>query len=362
MLQVAILLILTSLLSYLSVLQVKRLTAEQQNTSDELQRQQEQITDLERQVAEAEGLATSIVPIWKRHLESSVSQTDTSISELTNRFSRLVTDLAEVTTSAKNESEHVDLVRSITDDRNKLLNLFSAFQNISTSNEQLAEKITHLNEFTTQLDKMAIEVRAIAEQTNLLALNAAIEAARAGESGRGFAVVADEVRTLSGQSGNTGNRITSKTAEVSTIVQELSAFSAKTSGSVNHAIESGEDIVESVIEDLNKRTQSAEENERVLLAHAQLIQDEIQQMLVSFQFQDRVSQILHQVTDSFEHTVSLIERRQTQRVNGQPVEPLNITELLDAVKQTYTTTEQLRNHEGDESVSNNAEAGSISFF
>ncbi|MET0064854.1 MAG: methyl-accepting chemotaxis protein [Candidatus Thiodiazotropha sp.] len=357
-----LLFMMTAGLSYLTYRQSKVQTGELQQLRLEQQQQQEKISDLERQVNEAEDLATCIVPIWKKHLESSVSQTDESISELTNRFSQLVSNLAEVTASASTDAKHSVLLNSITDDRDKLLNLFGAFQNISSSNEELAEKISHLNEFTSQLDKMAIEVRAIAEQTNLLALNAAIEAARAGESGRGFAVVADEVRTLSGQSGDTGNRITSKTAEVSTIVKELSEFSAMTSGSVNHAIESGEDIVESVIDDLNQRTQAAEENERMLLEHAHLIQTEIQQMLVSFQFQDRVSQILHQVTDSFENIVTLIERRKDQRGQNHPVDNLDITQLLDAVKQTYTTTEQLRNHEGDDSVSDNADAGSISFF
>jgi len=243
-----------------------------------------------------------------------------------------------------------------------LMGLFSAFQNISQSNEQLASKITHLNDYTNQLDKMAIEVRAIAEQTNLLALNAAIEAARAGESGRGFAVVADEVRTLSGQSGDTGNRITSKTEEVNQIVRELSEFSASTSGSVNHAIDSGEDIVEAVITDLNNRTQKIEEDGRMLLQQAQRIQDEIQHMLVSFQFQDRVSQILYQVTGSFEHISELIARRRAQRAAGQIPEQLDVAQLLDEVKKSYTTTEQLRNHDGDDSVSDNADAGSINFF
>ena len=327
-----------------------------------LAEQQQQLTDVHRQLEEAEDLAVRIVPIWKKHVESSIQQTDSSISELTTRFSELINDMSQVTATTHLDEQDDDMLSSIADDRQQLMGLFSAFQNISQSNEQLASKITHLNDYTNQLDKMAIEVRAIAEQTNLLALNAAIEAARAGESGRGFAVVADEVRTLSGQSGDTGNRITSKTEEVNQIVRELSEFSASTSGSVNHAIDSGEDIVEAVITDLNNRTQKIEEDGRMLLQQAQRIQDEIQHMLVSFQFQDRVSQILYQVTGSFEHISELIARRRAQRAAGQIPEQLDVAQLLDEVKKSYTTTEQLRNHDGDDSVSDNADAGSINFF
>jgi methyl-accepting chemotaxis protein len=351
-------LILTAGLSLLFHNYQQKLKAKAEASQAELVQYQAQVADLQRQVNEAEELAIRIVPIWKRHVESSISQTDESISELTARFSTLVSDMAEVTATSHMDQQNDDMLRSITDDREKLMSLFSAFQNISSSNEELADKIAHLNEYTTQLDKMALEVRAIAEQTNLLALNAAIEAARAGESGRGFAVVADEVRTLSGQSGDTGNRITAKTEEVNQIVRELSEFSTKTSGSVNTAIDTGEDVVENVIDDLNNRTHKLEEDGRALLQHAQMIQNEIQQMLVSFQFQDRVSQILHQVTGSFEHISSIIEQRRSQRQAGYVPDILDIDHLLSEVKQSYTTTEQLRNHEGNDSVSDNA----INFF
>ncbi len=66
----------------------------------------------------------------------------------------------------------------------------------TTSQQQLAGKMTALNSEAERIHEVLGIISDIADQTNLLALNASIEAARVGEQGRGFAVVADEVRKL----------------------------------------------------------------------------------------------------------------------------------------------------------------------
>lgn len=63
----------------------------------------------------------------------------------------------------------------------------------------------------------------ISGQTNLLALNATIEAARAGEAGRGFAIVAAEVKTLSTQTGQATEEITSQITAVQRATERVIA-------------------------------------------------------------------------------------------------------------------------------------------
>ncbi|MCI3943861.1 methyl-accepting chemotaxis protein [Pseudomonas syringae] len=116
-------------------------------------------------------------------------------------------------------------------------------QRTTDSIQQLNQRLTEtaaalgrVSEQGQQIQSVVDAIRGIAEQTNLLALNAAIEAARAGEQGRGFAVVADEVRSLS-------QRTQASTAQIagtvdslrSTVTQAVTLMEAACGQAVNDA-------------------------------------------------------------------------------------------------------------------------------
>ncbi|PJC85860.1 hypothetical protein CSW98_12445 [Vibrio sp. HA2012] len=318
---------------------------------------------LNQQLDDTYTIFTQIAPIWQRQLNTCSGQMEDNIATLTEKFALLASEMNQVT-QASHLSDEGHVLHEDEHDRKRLQNVETKFVEIEHSNNQLAARINNLMQYTTELESMASDVGAIADQTSLLALNAAIEAARAGESGRGFAVVADEVRKLSAQSGETGSHIIEKMDEVAGIVEELGNVSEQTNQSITDAIAASQEVIEGVITNLTSRGDKLKEEGNKLLELSLQAHSEIEQMLVAFQFQDRISQIIAQVIRSMSQMSELAEERYHARKAQQTLEPLDVNALIEAMKKDYVTSEQFINHShtGSGRAGGEAEPSSISFF
>ena len=126
---------------------------------------------------------------------------------------------------------------------------------------QAVEAMDGIQNSAREIAKIVDVIDGIAFQTNLLALNAGVEAARAGEAGKGFAVVANEVRELAqrsaqaakdikvlistsdeqvrrgvalvGRSGEAFERITTKVAEIASVVASIADLGQHQSDSLS---------------------------------------------------------------------------------------------------------------------------------
>ncbi|MBE4907039.1 hypothetical protein IMZ08_03080 [Bacillus luteolus] len=165
-------------------------------------------------------------------ITESIESLNLTVVKLVNAASNLGSQTDEANGASKAGSETV----------NTLLSKISEFQksidSMSTTMNQLVEKIHETTGFTDHIQE-------IASQTNLLALNASIEAARAGESGKGFAVVAEEIRKLSSVTSNAADRISTNLLQVN----------ESTKVSKTQMEENAKKMVESV--DLTKQTMDA---------------------------------------------------------------------------------------------------------
>jgi len=296
-------------------------------------------------------LCAEVLPLWAQNIGIARSQTEESITALSQRFVGISGKLhnavmASQQTAGNMGGEQGGIMGVMGASQNKLEGVIDSLEHSMTSKKVLFDEIAKLAGFTDELKRMAADVGDIAERTNLLALNAAIEAARAGEAGRGFAVVADEVRKLSGMSGETGKRISQVVGVINTAIvdtlktaTEYGKIDADTIGNAKHT-------VQDVLHKFGEIANNLSESSSILLAESQAIRGEVDDVLVSLQFQDRVSQILSHIQTDILKLDQLIQQYEQNKAGMQGQNAIDATRWLEQLHATYTTDEQRALHGG----------------
>ena len=298
--------------------------------------------------ADATHLATATVQrldeavrLWTGHLGTAQSQMREATDQLLQGFMQILEQLDKIIDEDPAALRHAGAAARL-DERAQMLQqceqqlrgLVQGFHGFVQSREAMTETMRSLTGASTGLRGMAEDVAKIARQTNLLSFNAAIEAARAGDTGRGFAVVAAEVRRLSTESGETGRRIGSQVQGFEAKMHDTLAQATQQSVQDTGVIAASEATIGRVIEQVDEAVSQLHQRAAELSARGHAVREQVQQLMVAFQFQDRVQQIIDQVNQSM--AGALLRLQQAVAEGRAPT----ADEWLALLSAGYTTGEQ----------------------
>ena len=294
-------------------------------------------------VQEYLSLAHQIIDIWAGQTDLVRGQGDNNINQLSTHFVEIREQLTQAIVISKVTSGEMSgdsgFTQIINQSEVSLVSIVDSLNDAMVSREVILAEIDSLSIIAEELSKMGEEVAGIASQTNLLALNAAIEAARAGDAGRGFAVVANEVRTLSTRSGETGARITQTIKQVNATLQSTLSKTKLFTEEDAALIHSAENTIKNIIKNYSQA------GEKIMLSSSQLerenkvVQLAIDDVLVSLQFQDRVSQILGHMFDDMNKLAPSYHQCQENLSQDLPIQPIDVNFWLESIKETFTALE-----------------------
>ena len=129
-----------------------------------------------------------------------------------------------------------------------------------------------------------------------------------GSAAAARAVVAADVRRLSTESGDTGKRIGDQVSDFGSRLHEALTRAAQHTdrdAGVNHASEL---TINEVVEQVDGAVSALNERAAELAARAEAVRAQVEQLVVAFQLQDRVHQIMDQVAHSIAQGVSRLQQ------------------------------------------------------
>lgn len=307
-----------------------------------------------------DALCIELLPVWYRQIDMARTHTEESTINLANRFSSLSQGLDKAIRLSQGDQQSASLVELLKSCHAELHSVITSMQAALDGKQVLLREVESLSRMTDSLRTMAIDVGKIAGQTNLLALNAAIEAARAGEVGRGFAVVADEVRKLSTLSAESGKKIAETVETVNSAISSTLIASQEYARQDAAMVGNSEQIIATVLDKFERAATGLDHSAEVLRNESQLIGAEVSDVLVSLQFQDRVSQMLMHVRNDLEKLESRLVSFEQQRACGLEHGAIDARAWLGELSSTYTMPEQHAAHSGN--AAGAAQDTEITFF
>ncbi|MBI3382341.1 MAG: hypothetical protein HY019_10085 [Aquabacterium sp.] len=291
-------------------------------------------------------LVGEVLPVWRRQIESARNHSEESVGAILASFgsiSERLDQAIQMTQGSQNRLSHCSADELVQRNEAAVEQMLQPLRQAITARDQVYAKLDMLSEAMSDLRQIALQIKQLARRTNMVALNASVEASRAGERGSGFAVVAQEVRQLATQSGDAANKMMSRTNTVDLELQAL-RNQAATHDSSDEALrdEAGANA-RAVISGLLQSLGDMDRSSRELQEAGAAVSAEFESVLMSFQTQDRLSQMLTCVTDDINRLTQWLEQ-------GGDLSATQAGEWLARLDESYTMEEQRSEHHGNTSI------------
>jgi methyl-accepting chemotaxis protein len=299
------------------------------------------------------SLERQVLPVWKRNVEAARGHSDASMGVLLERFASVSAQLDVALSNSSGASLDLgttdELLQRHQPEVQRLLGTTLAA--VASRDDMLA----HARGISAELDdlmRLAREVQTIGRATHLLALNASVEATRAGVNGSGFAVVAQEVRALAGQSRQAGTHMAQRVNGLKEQVDQALAQARRQDTEPDELALQADENARAVVRALVGSVAEVSRSSRTLREAGRQIQTDIDDILVSLQSQDRLSQMLTSVTDDMGRLEAVL--------SGEP-DPaaLSAVAWLERLDASYTMEEMRSSHHDTVSISRSA---AVEFF
>ncbi len=252
-------------------------------------------------------LIIAIVSVWQPQSASIKSQIEKAGLQVIDHFSSMIKEFDSAgfggVSGQADSSREETTITLLTMCEKELLPVLNSLELIIKSKDTLLTSVHNLMKETLELKEMATQVSSIAAQTNLLAINAAIEAARAGTAGRGFAVVASEVRKLSQSSAETGKNIGDRVQQIGVIMQTTLKSANEATEIDKKVIAKTGEVINNVLTNVRSLGGSVEE----MREHGSTIRVAVEEVMVTLQYQDRVTQIIDVIDNDMQRLIALLE-------------------------------------------------------
>lgn len=299
-------------------------------------------------------LNKQVVPVWRRHIEGAKTYSETSMADLLGSFAAVSMQLDEALGGYTHLSVlDVGSPEMLATHRTELDQLTNTTRLAVKLKDDMLDVVQWLSDTLSEMVVLSKEVESVSRATHLLALNASVEATRAGESGGGFAVVATEVRALAGQSRQVGMQIGRLVNQMQERINTVRGRVRRHDTDEDEIVRQAELNAHAILAALIGSVASASSASRALRDSSKAVQDELENISVSLQSQDRLSQMLTAVTND-------MQRMEEWLSGAEDAAALHPVKWLERLESSYTMEEMKASHHNLVMV--DKESSGVQFF